>query len=569
MLANTVFHSARSCGWRISGRIDPSVLSAGSALPAASSLPHRGLSLAIASALALSLQATIAGPVRAEVFPARLDLAGLDGSNGFAIDGEAFDDGLGFSFGGPSDINGDGFDDLVVAAHVADPNGTNSGRVYVLFGPFSGRSDAVQLSSLDGSNGFVLNGELEYDLAGQSLAVGDINADGFDDILIGLFGGDRGSTVPNRSYLVFGAASGFPAELELADLDGSNGIALDMPGALSILGYSVSAGGDVNGDGIDDLIIGDPMSSPNGVASGRTYVVFGSSAGLPHPLELSNLNGSDGFVIAGESSGDGAGNAVSVVGDINGDGIDEIVIGASRASTNGNSSGRSYVVFGRSSPVRPVLELSELDGVRGFAIDGEASGAHAGRALSAAGDINGDGLNDIIIGAPYAEVGGSATGRAYVVFGTQGGFPALLELASLDGGNGSMLDGEAHYDRFGISARRAGDINGDGVDDLVIGADWAGTNGAFSGSSYVVFGTRSGFPAQLQMSALDGRNGFVLDGEAADDVSGRGLAAAGDLNGDGVDDLVVGARGANADDSGRAYVVFGSDLIFVAGFEEE
>ncbi len=141
-----------------------------------------------------------------------------------------------------------------------------------------------------------------------------------------------------------------------------------------------------------------------------------------------------------------------------------------------------------------------------------------------------------------------------MVFGKVGSFSATLDLSSLDGSNGFKLTGVAAGDRSGSSVSAAGDVNGDGFDDLIIGAYRAAPNGSYSGASYVVFGKAGGFTANLDLSSLDGSNGFKLTGVAADDRSGRSVSAAGDVNGDGFADLIIGAPSAdpNGNMPGRA-----------------
>ena len=132
---------------------------------------------------------------------------------------------------------------------------------------------------------------------------------------------------------------------------------------------------------------------------------------------MSSLNGTNGFVINGESERDYAGSSASGAGDINGDGIDDIVIGAFRADPNGNFSGRSYVVFGTLANRPAAINLNDLDGINGFTVNGEAPGDYFGASVSSAGDFNGDGIDDIIIGAPRSDANDIDSGSSYIVFG--------------------------------------------------------------------------------------------------------------------------------------------------------
>lgn len=218
-----------------------------------------------------------------------------------------------------------------------------------------------------------------------------------------------------------------------------------------------------------------------------------------------------GFIINGIASGDLSGYSVSNAGDINGDGIDDLVIGASGSGINGNVSGQSYVVFGSSNGFVPIINLSTLNGSNGFTINGLAAGDQLGYSVSDAGDINGDGIDDLIIGANLASPNGvSNAGRSYVIFGSRSGFGANFNLSKLNGSNGFIINGIALGDRSSTSVSRAGDVNGDGVDDLIIGARSASPNGETSGQAYVVFGSRSGFSTEFDLATLNGNNGFIL-----------------------------------------------------------
>ncbi|KIE06305.1 FG-GAP repeat protein, partial [Candidatus Jidaibacter acanthamoeba] len=199
------------------------------------------------------------------------------------------------------------------------------------------------------------------------------------------------------------------------------------------------------------------------------------------------------------------------------------------------------------------FSLSELDGSNGFKINGAVVGGNAGHAVSSAGDINGDGIADLIIGAESVNY---PAGASYVVFGSKTPFASSINVSDLDGSNGFRLNG-ASGDNAGISVSRAGDINGDGIDDLIIGAYRANSN---AGASYVVFGSKTPFSSSINLSGLDGSNGFKLNG-AASDSAGNSVSSAGDINGDGIDDLIIGAPNGNSN-TGGGYVVFGSKTPF-------
>ena len=419
---------------------------------------------------------------------------------------------------------------------------------------------SINLSSLNGNNGFRLDGEAAYDFSGYSVSnAGDVNGDGLDDVIVGARGADPGVEFSGSSYIVFGKTSGFSAAMDLSSLDGSNGFHLDGEAIGDLLGWSVSTAGDVNGDGFDDVIVGAFRADPNGAYSGSSYVVFGKASGFNAAMDLSSLNGDNGFRLDGVAAYDFSGESVSGAGDVNGDGFDDVIVGAYEADPNGYNSGSSYVVFGKASGFSATLDLSNLDGSNGFRLDGETQEDRSGWSVSAAGDVNGDGFDDVIISAPGAYPNRTYSGSNYVVFGKASGFDATLDLSSLDGSNGFRLDGEIEFNGSGGSVSAAGDVNGDGFDDLIVGVAGADFNGISSGSSYVVLGKASDFDATLDLSSLDGSNGFRLDGETAYDLSGVSVSAAGDVNGDGLDDLIVGAYRAdpNGGASGSSYVIFG------------
>ena len=505
-------------------------------------------------------------------------LSSLDGTNGFTLTGIAATDNFGRSVSSAGDVNGDGYDDLIIGAFGADPNGSGSGETYIVYGGASapGTDGVLDLSrlALDG-NGFTLAGISELDDSGISVSsAGDVNGDGYDDLIIGAqsVGTIQGEydrfPGPGEAYVVYGGATGADLTLDRSTLDGTRGFALTGISADDEFGFSVSSAGDVNGDGYDDLIIG-----ANGVGSsaGATYVVYGgaSAPGTNGVLDISMLDGTNGFTLTGIDADDYSGRSVSSAGDVNGDGYDDLIIGAYGADLNGNDdAGETYVIYGGASApgIDGVLELSDLDGTNGFTLTGSVRNNHVGFSVSSAGDVNGDGYDDLIIGADGNDPGGEIrAGEAFIVYGgaSAPGTNGVLDLSTLDGTNGFILTGIDGFDRVGDSVSSAGDVNGDGYDDLIIGAQDADPNGNSSaGETYLVYGGASapGTGGVLDLGALDGSNGFILTGIDVGDNAGISVSSAGDINGDGYDDLIIGASGADPNginNAGESYVIYG------------
>src|SRR5262245_30941544 len=423
----------------------------------------------------------------------------------------------------------------------------------------AGIPSVLDLRTINESNGFSISGSGYYELAGSSVAsAGDVNGDGFADVIVGAPGKPISFYTDYAAYVIFGRGyEDTPGDTHFSggDLHPPDGFRIIFPGALGGYdgpegGFAVSSAGDFNGDGFGDLMVSAPGYSLVGaVEKGATFIVFGKAGGFTD-VNLGALASSDWIRIEGAAADDYSGRSIATLGDINGDGFDDVLIGSPNADANGRwSSGISYVIYGNASGAN--IDLANFDASRGFRIIGDEF-ASAGRSVSAAGDVNGDGITDLLIGAPYDDGGGAA----YLVFGSSSG--ADVDLANLGPSQGVRLGGEVSESGFSVAS--AGDINGDGLADLVVGAPRANPHGRDdAGSAFVIFGKTTGW-SNIDLANLAPGDGFRIDGAAADDNAGYSVSSAGDFNGDGFADLIIGAPHADSaggTNPGSAYVIFG------------
>jgi Ca2+-binding RTX toxin-like protein len=424
-------------------------------------------------------------------FPADVDLASLDGSNGYRIAGFAETGGTEVAVSGAGDFNGDGINDILIGETRGDfdAGGTDGGRTYVVYGKSGAGPAQVDLADVSSSGlGVRIGGGAAEMFSGASVsAAGDVNGDGFDDIIIGAYGetNSAGESYAGGAYVVYGAAGGY-GNFNLTEL-GTRGFRIEGAAEADSTGISVSSAGDLNGDGIDDIMVGAHLADTSGTEGkeGAVYVVFGVAGGLSGTIKLSDLAPGQGLRITGEFEGDATGWSISEAGDVNGDGIDDIIVGIEGADYQASRSGRAYVVFGSASGFGAELNLASLDGTNGFQINGVEINDFAGHSVSSAGDVNGDGIDDLLVGAFGANI---VEGKAYVVFGTNAGFQAEFDLSSLNGDNGFVIEAPGLDGTLGLAVSNAGDVNGDGFDDIIVSAPVADGNATDTGNAYVIFG---------------------------------------------------------------------------------
>jgi methyl coenzyme M reductase gamma subunit len=496
-----------------------------------------------------------------------IDFANLNSTQGFSINGATVGEFSGNSVSSAGDINNDGIQDLIIGAYYASPSGRRgAGSSYVIYGKTGGYDAPIDLASLSNTQGFRINGAAATDYSGVSVSsAGDINSDGIHDLLIGAYYADpSGRQDAGSTYVIYGRAGGYDAPIDLASLSNTQGFRINGAVAVDRSGSSVSSAGDINSDGIHDLIIGAYFADPSGhTGAGSSYVIYGKAGGYDAPIDLASLSNTQGFRIDGAAASEYSGISVSSAGDINSDGISDLIIGANGADPSGRQdAGSSYIIYGKAGGYNAPIDLASLSNTQGFRIDGAAASDNSGRSVSSAGDTNNDGISDLIIGAHYASpLGRTNAGSIYVIYGKAGGYDAPIDLASLSNTQGFRINGAAAGDQSGYSVSSAGDINSDGISDLIIGAEYADSAGRTgAGSSYIIYGKAGGYNAPIDLASLSNTQGFKVNGAAAGDTSGHSVSSAGDINNDGISDLIVGAYYADPYgrfDAGSSYVIYG------------
>ncbi len=454
--------------------------------------------------------------------------------------GEGMDDHSGISVACAGDVNGDGYDDILIGARGNDEGGTDAGQIYLILGSPLNWSMDFNLSRSDAS--FI--GNARNQAGGCVAGAGDVNGDGYDDFLIGAHLNSDAGTYTGRTYLIFGKASGWSMDTDIDDSNASFG----GENVNDMASNSIAGVGDVNGDGFDDILIGARYNDEGGNNAGQTYLILGRDSGWSMNISLSNANAS----FWGEKPGDNSGTSVAGVGDVNKDGFDDILIGAPRNNDSGLDSGKTYLILGKKSGWLMDTNLSSANA----SFIGESENHVSGYSVEGAGDVNGDAYDDILIGAIGASNGPNrGAGRTYCVFGKSNGWRMDVNLST---SNASFI-GEGGSDRAGWSVAGAGDVNNDGYDDILIGAYMASFHGFASGRTYLILGNSSSLSMNTDLSQADAS----FWGEKQLDGAGCSVASAGDVNRDGFDDILIGAfkNDEGSINSGQTYLILYSDGI--------
>ncbi len=424
---------------------------------------------------------------------------------------------FGNSVAGAGDINGDGFDDVIIGAPKYDLNGpinTDDGAIFIYYG--SGNVNYPLNKGLPAANTNP-NPDLTFNSAGTSSAAGwavsgagDVNGDGYSDVIVGDWRDNIGPQSKEGIALVFhGSASGL---ITTPSTVIQNNI------ANSWLGRSVSSAGDINGDGYADVAIGASALSTN---QGAVYIHLGGPSGVSPVYFIQYTGGTANWQL---------GESVAVAGDINGDGYSDLIAGAYRQG----GGGAARIYMGGAFPISPSPPTSGTlnpGAVLGpLTIASGFTNSRTGTSVANAGDVNGDGFSDVIIGAPEATNGHTNEGLAFLYYGSANGLASTPDL---------ILEVNEASARFGYSVATAGDVDGDGYADVIVGAPEAGT----TGKAYIF----RGGPGGLSSSPF-----LILNGTVGSRY-GHAVSTAGDVNGDGYSDVIIGAPNA-----GTASVHLGS-----------
>ena len=419
------------------------------------------------------------------------------------------------------DVDGDGLADLLIGACLEDSGGSNAGAVYLVHGP---ATHAASLGDADA----VLYGENSSDNACLPGFAGDVNDDGFGDVMVGAVSHDAGGSSSGSVYLVLGPVTG--------SIDLAEGADLVLPGsaASDYLGYGMAGLGDVSGDGVDDFAVGAYGHDGAGSAAGAAWVFLG-------PVDSAqSLDEAD--VVLQDAGAAYLGRSLSRAGDVDGDGIGDLIVGAPASDVETTNDGAALLYLGALDPSEPQPEPDVV-------VHGETSSDTLGYAVAGGADLNGDGLDDVAIGALDADFVHIDPGVVYVMLA-----PFEEEWISVATYQAKIV-GRSDYDEAWRVAL-PGDLDQDGHQDLLTGAPFDDEVHSTAGSCRLYLGPVEGYllAEEADLTFHGGNDSAKL---------GYSVVGPGDVDGDGVPDVLLGAYGAVNDEGsvrGAAYVAWGGDV---------
>lgn len=427
---------------------------------------------------------------------------------------------MGHGVASAGDVNGDGYSDVVAGVFQYDNPENNEGGAFVYHGSAAGLSATPNNTPDDADQP-----DAQFGISVAS--AGDVNSDGYSDVIIGAFLYDDGvSTDEGVAFVYHGSAAGLSAT--------ANSMPDDADQAGCNFGMSVAAAGDVNGDGYGDVIIG-ASGYTDGANSGegRAFVYHGSASGL-----LANPSSTPDDA---NQPGSAFGYSVASAGDVNGDGYSDVIIGAYAYNSGPYfGQGRAYIYHGAATGISAAPNITLADVTN-------QSFTFFGISVACAGDVNGDGYSDVIIGSPRYDDGVVVDeGWAFVHHGSATGLSATP--------NSTPDDGDQSFARFGMSVAGAGDVNGDGYSDVIVGAsEFDDGPNNIEGWAFVYYGSATGLSATP--------NSILDDADQIGAYFGYSVASAGDINGDGYSDVIIGAYNysdVSNSSEGRAFIYHGS-----------
>lgn len=432
--------------------------------------------------------------------------AGLTATAGWTAESDQADANFGSSVSSAGDVNGDGYADVIVGAPNFDNGEANEGRAFL----YPGTSSGLSTTSAWTAEGNQVDAFFGWPVA----TAGDVNGDGYSDVAIGAYGYDNGQTDEGRAFVYLGSASGLsstPAWTAEGDQDNA------------WFGYSLATAGDVNGDGYSDIVIGSLYYDNGNTDEGRSFLYLGSASGL---------SSTPAWTAEVDQDSANFGYPVAPAGDVNGDGFSDVIVGAYLYDNGQTNEGGAFLYLGSS------LGLSSAPA---WTAEGNQFMAYLGNSVASAGDVNGDGYSDVIVGATYYDNGEADEGKAFLYLGSASGLGSAVWTA----------EGNQNGARFGVPSASAGDVNGDGYSDVVIGAPYFDNGETDEGRVFVYLGSASGLSSSP----------WTAEGNQNSANFGASIASAGDVNGDGYCDLVVGSyRYDNGQtDEGQAFLYYGND----------